>query len=97
MPKIAVPISSVVRERLSHARYTMTGTSRAYRTANNIDGAKSVGKRVPPTGVGKGMAPKAKRAEQRKVWATTSEEHNTVLMQEARPVVIRLTSDRCTA
>ena len=47
-----VPMRIVVRDRLPKIRYNMRGVSKAYRTANNMDGAKSSGKTVPPTGAG---------------------------------------------
>ena len=47
-----VPMRSVHRDRLTNIRYNMRGTSKVYRTANNIDGAKSSGKTVPPIGAG---------------------------------------------
>ena len=42
----------VQRDRLPKIRYNMRGTSIAYRTANNMDGAKSSGRTVPPIGAG---------------------------------------------
>lgn len=47
-----VPMRIVHRDRLCNIRYNMRGASKAYRTANSIDGAKSSGKTVPPTGAG---------------------------------------------
>ena len=47
-----VPMRSVHRDRLPSIRDNMRGRSKAYRTANNIDGAKSSGKTVPPIGAG---------------------------------------------
>lgn len=47
-----VPMRSRHRDRLSNIRYSMRGARQAYRTANNMDGAKSSGKTVPPTGAG---------------------------------------------
>ena len=47
-----VPIRIVHLDRLSIIRYSMRGTSKAYRRANNMDGAKSSGKTVPPMGAG---------------------------------------------
>jgi len=47
-----VPMRSVQRDRLLKTRHNMRGTSNAYRTANNMDGAKSAGKTVPPIGAG---------------------------------------------
>ena len=46
------PMRSVHRDRLSKIRCNTRGTSMAYRTANNMDGAKSSGKTVPPIGAG---------------------------------------------
>ena len=50
--KSTLPMRMVQRDRLPKTRYNMRGTSIAYRTANNIDGAKSSGKTVPPIGAG---------------------------------------------
>ena len=47
-----VPMRSRHRERQLIIRYNMRGTREAYRIANNMDGAKSSGKTVPPTGAG---------------------------------------------
>ena len=50
--KTMVPMRSVVRDRLLNTRYSIRGASEAYRTANSIDGMKSSGRTVPPTGAG---------------------------------------------
>ena len=50
--KSTVPMRMVQRDRLLKIRYNMRGTSKVYRTANNMDGAKSSGKTVPPIGAG---------------------------------------------
>ena len=47
-----VPMRSVVRDLLPKIRYNVRGTSKVYRTANNMEGAKSSGKTVPPIGAG---------------------------------------------
>ena len=46
------PMRTMQRDRLPKIRYNMRGTSIAYRTANNMEGAKSSGKTVPPIGAG---------------------------------------------
>jgi len=53
MEKEVVPISKVVRERLSNTRYAMGRMRSPYSTAKNMDGAKSSGRAVPPMGAGK--------------------------------------------
>ena len=50
--KAIVPMRRVHRDRLWNIRYSIRGASKAYRTANNMDGAKSSGKTVPPIGAG---------------------------------------------
>ena len=64
-----VPMRSVHRDRLTNIRYNMRGTSKVYRTANNMDGAKSSGKTVPPIGAGNRtiLVSGLKNASQRKV------------------------------
>ena len=47
-----VPMRIKHRDRLPKIRRNMRGTSTAYRTANNMDGAKSSGRTVPPIGAG---------------------------------------------
>jgi hypothetical protein len=54
-PKMTDPIRRVFRECLSNSRKNIKGRRKAYRIANKILGAKSSGKGVPPTGVGKGI------------------------------------------
>lgn len=46
------PMKMVQRDFLPNIRYNMRGRSVAYRTVNNIDGAKSSGKTVPPIDAG---------------------------------------------
>ena len=52
MEKTIVPMRSTDRVRLHNIRRKMRGRSVEYRTANNMDGAKSFFRTVPPIGAG---------------------------------------------
>jgi len=49
---IAAPIRRNERDLLEVRRYTARGTSRMYRITNTMEGTKSDGRGVPPTGAG---------------------------------------------